>query len=42
MSESSVTAHLRAALREAEDDAARYHIREALQLRVVEQTDDNH
>jgi len=31
-------AHLRKALREADDNAARYHIREALQLCVAEQS----
>ena len=38
ISDSSLEAHLRAALQEADDGAARYHIREALQLRVAEQT----
>lgn len=32
--------HLEAALREATDDKARYHIRQALQLRVVKQETD--
>ncbi|MBX0303020.1 hypothetical protein EGD98_04960 [Halomicroarcula sp. F24A] len=38
ISESPLDTHLKAALREAEDDTARYHIREALQLRIVEET----
>jgi hypothetical protein len=38
ISESALDTHLKAALREAEDDAARYHIREAIQLRIVEET----
>ena len=36
ISDSNLEPHLRAALQEADDDAARYHIREALQLRVAE------
>jgi len=36
--DSSLESHLRAALQEADDTAARYHIREALQLRVAEKT----
>jgi len=39
MSESAVDTHLKAALREADDDTARYHIREAIQLRIVKQSD---
>ncbi len=38
ISESSLDTHLKAALREAEDDSARYHIRAALQLRIAEET----
>lgn len=38
MSDNSLESHLRAALREADDSTARYHIREALQLRVAEKT----
>jgi len=37
----SLDAHLKAALKEAENDSARYHIREALQLRVAEQESDS-
>ena len=37
----SIDAHLEAALREATDEQARYHIRQALQLRVVEQESQN-
>ncbi|MDS0258452.1 hypothetical protein NDI56_03390 [Haloarcula sp. S1CR25-12] len=36
--ESALESHLEAALQAADDDEARYHIREALQLRIVEQT----
>ena len=38
MSEGALETQLRAALREAEDDTARYHIREAIQLRIAEET----
>ena len=34
----TLDSHLKAALQEADDDDARYHIREALQLRIVEET----
>jgi hypothetical protein len=37
VSEGALDSHLEAALQEAEDDLARYHIREALQLRVAQQ-----
>ena len=36
MSGDSIDAHLESALEAADDETARYHIREALQLRVVE------
>ncbi len=38
ISDGRLESHLRTALREADDDTARYHIREALQLRFVERT----
>ena len=37
----SLDSHLEAALREADDDTARYHIRQALQHRVAEQESDS-
>ena len=37
----SPDSHLEAALREADDDRVRYHIREALQLRVAERESEN-
>ena len=41
ISDSNLEPHLRAALQEADDDAARYHIREALQIRVAEEAHTN-
>jgi len=38
VSDSNLESHLQTALQEADDTDARYHIRQALQLRVVEQT----
>ncbi|WP_262176935.1 hypothetical protein [Haloarcula laminariae] len=37
----TIDTHLEAALQEATDETARYHIRQALQLRVVEQESQN-
>jgi len=38
MSDSNLESHLRTALQETDDTDARYHIREALQIRVAEET----
>lgn len=37
----SLDTHLKAALNEAENESARYHIREALQLRLAERESDS-
>jgi len=37
LSESPLDSHLKEALDAAEDDDARYHLREALQLRVIQE-----
>jgi len=39
ISESALDTHLKAALRETEDDTARFHLRQAIQLRIAEETD---